>query len=489
MKTKKEKQAIKLTAEQTEKANKMGILIYGASYIGFVLLMIAAGNISLVGMGVMLICFIACAVLAFTRGKEENTHILMSITFLIAFIATTFTTTAQIYPIVFITVFALIVYKNVRLVKCGTYAALVVNIASIVVDALRGAQISQISVKAVSTVLFAFFSVYTVTRIYRATKENMDEIQEQTQEALDVAQKVQVISQQILDDFHSIVDSMQVITDQASNNRVAMIDISTASENNSTQMQHQTGLTQNIYAIVQETQSNAEQVAANAEKVFARVEAGTVLSDDMKRQAQNVSDNISATSYVIRDLVEKIQGVSHITDAILAISNQTNLLALNASIEAARAGEAGKGFAVVADEIRSLAVQTKESTEEITSIMADLISFASQSTETMEKCVEGIDIQNEKIEQVAASFEETKDNVLNLKGLIEGIIVGVTEVTNNTANIVDSVVDVTENTNRVSELSEDGVSGAEVIFNTIEEFAETISALRNQVEELKATVE
>ena len=317
----------------------------------------------------------------------------------------------------------------------------------------------------------------------------MDEIQEQTQEALDVAQKVQVISQQILDDFHSIVDSMQVITDQASNNRVAMIDISTASENNSAQMQHQTGLTQNIYAIVQETQSNAEQVAAHAEKVFARVEAGTVLSDDMKRQAQNVSDNISATSYVIRDLVEKIQGVSHITDAILAISNQTNLLALNASIEAARAGEAGKGFAVVADEIRSLAVQTKESTEEITSIMADLISFASQSTETMEKCVEGIDIQNEKIEQVAASFEETKYNVLNLKGLIEVIIAGVTEVTNNTANIVDSVVDVTENTNRVSELSEDGVSGAEVIFNTIEEFAETISTLRNQVEELKATVE
>ena len=289
-----------------------------------------------------------------TQGKRENTHIKMSFTYLIPFIVVSLTSSVKIYPVVFITVYALIVYQNVRLVAYGTGATVIVNIIDIGMSTMRGQMTpDDAASELISTILFGLFSMYTALRIYYATKENMDQIQKQTNEAIQVANHVGAISQDILDNFHIITDGMHNITEQANENKGALSDISSASSVNSEEMNHQSELTQNIYGIVQEAQASAERVQQNAQDVYEKVSEGVVLSEDMRAQAQEVSADIKATNQIVTDLVGQIQGVSSITDAILSISSQTNLLALNASIEAARAGEAGKGFAVVADEIRT----------------------------------------------------------------------------------------------------------------------------------------
>ena len=91
--------------------------------------------------------------------------------------------------------------------------------------------------------------------------------------------------------------------------------------------------------------------------------------------------------------------------------------------------------------------------------------MANQSVEKMNHCVEGIQLQNTKIADVNSSFEQTKDNVGKLKTMVDGIIDGVNEVSNNTAQIVNSVDSVSENTDRVSELSGNGVDGAVMIYD------------------------
>lgn len=486
---KKQKKAIALTPEQTARSNKLGVGIYGVSLLGWVMIMLITHSVTIVGLAVMAVCYAMTVFWGLTQGKRENTHIKMSFTYLIPYIVVSLTSSVKIYPVVFITVYALIVYQNVRLVAYGTGATVIVNIIDIGMSMMRGQMTpDDAASELISTILFGLFSMYTALRIYYATKENMDQIQKQTNEAIQVANHVGAISQDILDNFHIITDGMHNITEQANENKGALSDISSASSVNSEEMNHQSELTQNIYGIVQETQASAERVQQNAQDVYEKVSEGVVLSEDMRTQAQEVSADIEATNQIVTDLVGQIQGVSSITDAILSISSQTNLLALNASIEAARAGEAGKGFAVVADEIRTLAEQTKHSTEEITQIMNQLILVANQSVEKMNRCVEGIQLQNTKIDDVNGSFEQTKKNVGALKTMVDGIIDGVNEVSNNTAQIVNSVVSVSENTNRVFELSGNGVDGAEMIYSTIQEFSDTIGRLHAKVEQLKNTI-
>lgn len=486
---KKQKKAIALTPEQTARSNKLGVGIYGVSLLGWVMIMLITHSVTIVGLAVMAVCYAMTVFWGLTQGKRENTHIKMSFTYLIPYIVVSLTSSVKIYPVVFITVYALIVYQNVRLVAYGTGATVIVNIIDIGMSMMRGQMTpDDAASELISTILFGLFSMYTALRIYYATKENMDQIQKQTNEAIQVANHVGAISQDILDNFHTITDGMHNITNQANENKGALSDISSASSVNSEEMNRQSELTQNIYGIVQETQASAERVQQNAQDVYEKVSEGVVLSEDMRTQAQEVSADIEATNQIVTDLVGQIQGVSSITDAILSISSQTNLLALNASIEAARAGEAGKGFAVVADEIRTLAEQTKHSTEEITQIMNQLILVANQSVEKMNRCVEGIQLQNTKIDDVNGSFEQTKKNVGALKTMVDGIIDGVNEVSNNTAQIVNSVVSVSENTNRVFELSGNGVDGAEMIYSTIQEFSDTIGRLHAKVEQLKNTI-
>lgn len=101
----------------------------------------------------------------------------------------------------------------------------------------------------------------------------------------------------------------------------------------------------------------------------------------------SLKDTLSDAASTNAELNRRCSAIADAMRSITAVAEQTNLLALNAAIESARAGEHGRGFAVVADEVRTLAIRSKESADEISTVTEQLVSSTARSVTQMEACI------------------------------------------------------------------------------------------------------
>ena len=105
-------------------------------------------------------------------------------------------------------------------------------------------------------------------------------------------------------------------------------------------------------------------------------------------------------------LSQTAQQISGVLKLIRDIASQTNLLALNATIEAARAGQAGRGFAVVASEVKSLAVQTAQATEEISTQILAIQNCTDSARDAIRRNTERIKQIEHHTSGIVASLEQ-----------------------------------------------------------------------------------
>lgn len=238
----------------------------------------------------------------------------------------------------------------------------------------------------------------------------------------------------------------------------SMEEISGGTSSAAEAIQEQNEMTQSIHGAIATTltqSKNTVQTALNTEKT---IEKSMAVIDELRGHSAGIAKTNSEVVASMERLQSKTEEVKGIAGMIIDISSQTNLLSLNASIESARAGELGRGFAVVAEEIRKLSEETRQSTENITTIIEELSNNALQATEIVKGSIEATTKQGSLIEETAMSYhaidEDVKTVVSNVSD-IDNMINGLYESNN---KLVDSVTLLSTNSEQINANSKQAAS-------------------------------
>ena len=255
----------------------------------------------------------------------------------------------------------------------------------------------------------------------------------------------------------------------------------------------------NMFEISKNTDQEIAMVSASSEEIAQTMQLSTeqtTLASDKAASAQSASqttrDSISNTSRTIDSLRNTLNAAaktnsalneqcSHISDAmrsITAVAEQTNLLALNAAIESARAGEHGRGFAVVADEVRTLAIRSKESADQITSITEQLVAQTASSVEQMQRCIQLVD-------EAVLSSETASNSMTQIMSLIRDASQSMTEIASSAMEQQTASSSIAQSTARLSEFTSEEVATAKSLASEVEILTKVSRKMRGAIERFK----
>jgi methyl-accepting chemotaxis protein len=197
-------------------------------------------------------------------------------------------------------------------------------------------------------------------------------------------------------------------------------------------------------ATIDEIAKNTELAATKASETHANAQSGQQGVELTVQKITLLAQQLVDSAAVVTELERDSTTIGGVLDVIRGIADQTNLLALNAAIEAARAGEQGRGFAVVADEVRSLAMRTQTSTQEISSIISTLqarthsiVNLMQESQQQGRESVEQVAIAGEVLRTITNDVTNIMDMSTQIAAAIEEQSMVAAEVNKNVVVIRD----------------------------------------------------
>ncbi|MGG3889756.1 methyl-accepting chemotaxis protein [Metabacillus fastidiosus] len=209
-------------------------------------------------------------------------------------------------------------------------------------------------------------------------------------------------------------------------------------------------------------------------------------------QMNTISEVVDNSASVVKELGEHSKEIEKIIEVITSIADQTNLLALNAAIEAARAGEHGRGFAVVADEVRKLAEQSKESADQIASLIRKIQGDTTHAVDVMDKGTQEVKVgivvvheAEEGFKKILRLIEQVTSQIQEASTSSEEISVSVEKVSVSIEEIARIARDSASNTQNVASASEEQLASMEEITSSASDLSKMAEELQLHINQFK----
>lgn len=163
-----------------------------------------------------------------------------------------------------------------------------------------------------------------------------------------------------------------------------------------------------------EAARQSAQTVSKANDALVKTETGGANARETLNYLEDVLKQMGENAEPIYRLSNKVEKIKMVMSVMEELSQKIDLLSLNASIEATRAGEMGKGFALVANEIRSMAENSKQSSQEIRRIVDDIFEDNKAALTSLRKSEDHIAKGRETIHGIVDTFGDMLSGVKDI---------------------------------------------------------------------------
>lgn len=357
----------------------------------------------------------------------------------------------------------------------------------------------------ITSLVFARVLATPITRVTDATKRVANG--DLTVETLDVRTKDEI--GELTTSFNQMVENLQNLVETVSESSEH---VASSSEQLMASSDQTSKATEQITSSMQEVASGSrmqedyiddnkralEEMSAGVTRVAEATHSVAELSDNATQIAQDgqhsidqvitqmnqISTSTNDTAQRIHSLNERSTAIADIVSVITDISDQTNLLALNAAIEAARAGEHGKGFAVVADEVRHLAEQSKQSADDIATLISEIQTDTKQAVVAMTRSSEDVSAGMNAVSEAGTGFTKINEAIVDISGQIMDITAVAQQMSASSTHIVSAMQQIATLSQDASGNSESVAAASEEQLASMQEVTAAAEALSERAEAL-----
>ncbi|MHC5269534.1 methyl-accepting chemotaxis protein [Enterococcus sp. LJL98] len=283
-------------------------------------------------------------------------------------------------------------------------------------------------------------------------------------------QRVQNESQTVATMADSLLD-LSKQTNSATEDAAGMITgIAEATSSQAIETEQSVVKVQQLSTIVNELMTNVTTMNAHSQESLGINEQSREIMTHVNENWQKELQHLTGLVTNMGGMDHSIQAINQMVHVIHNVSYQTNLLALNASIEAARAGEFGRGFAVVASEIRVLAEQSKQSAEEIETIIRQIQSQSADMVAETSQTLAGGEVQATLIAQAIAASDEVYKQNTDLVHAINQIQTSTDQIGIIQKNVFENLETIAASTEENAAGTQEASANSEEVLAAMEEF-------------------